>query len=92
MYLENYYLFRASSFVLRILTMLFGKGDQIALTTPALFVDRKYEEGKPDIDTAVQVNMPPELAHLARDFEDSLLEAASPFGKEKGVGDEINYK
>ena len=64
------------------LNELFGKGDQIALTTPALFVDRKYEDGRPDIDATPQANMPPELAHLARDFEDSLLEAASPFGRE----------
>lgn len=55
----------------------------INLTTPQLFSDRQNRpEPRPYIDTTPQVEMPKELAHLARDFEDSLLEATSSFGKE----------
>lgn len=60
---------------------LFGEEGDIQLTTPSLYVDRQYEQGRPDIDTTPNVEMPKELAHLARDFEDDLLEAVSAFGK-----------
>ena len=62
---------------------LFGeKAGDIAYSTPGLYLDRKYEEPKPDINTHQEVEMPQELAHLARDFENDLLEAASSFGME----------
>jgi len=61
---------------------LFGNEQEVVLEAPALFLDRKYEEGRPDIDITPEAEMPKELAHLARDFEDSLLEAASSFGKD----------
>jgi hypothetical protein len=44
--------------------------------------DRQHEESKPDIDITPDVEMPQELAHLSRDFENSVLEAASTFGIE----------
>jgi len=66
-----------------VLNELFGEqSDQMAFSAPGLYLDRKYEEGRPDIDTRQTVEMPQELAHLARDFEDDLLEAASSFGKD----------
>jgi len=49
--------------------------------TPSLYVDRQYQDGKPDLDITPKSEMPKELAHLARDFEDSIIEAASAFGK-----------
>jgi len=55
---------------------------EIDLATSNLFVDRQYEEGRPDIDTKQSVEMPAELAHLSRDFENDILEAASVFGLE----------
>lgn len=65
------------------LDKLFGNSEgDISLNTPALYLDRKYEDGRPDINTTQQVEMPQELAHLARDFEDDILEAASEFGLE----------
>lgn len=65
------------------LSGLFGEQEKdMSIDAPNLFVDRKYEEGRPDIDTTQNVEMPSELAHLARDFEDSVLEAASSFGVE----------
>lgn len=64
------------------LAKLFGEGDApVSLNTPNLFVDRKYEEPRTDIDTTPDVQMPKELAHLAKDFEDDVLEAVSAFGK-----------
>lgn len=65
------------------LDQLFGDTDKdkdMAMSTPNLYMDRQYEEGRPDIDTIQEIEMPQELAHLARDFEDSVLEAASSFG------------
>lgn len=60
---------------------LFSEAENdIELNVPSLYVDRKYEEGRPDINTTQDVSMPSELAHLARDFEDDVLEAASAFG------------
>ncbi|KKN39493.1 hypothetical protein LCGC14_0742980, partial [marine sediment metagenome] len=60
---------------------LFGDTDkEMALSTPNLYMDRQYEEGRPDIDTTQDIEMPQELAHLSRDFENSVLEAASAFG------------
>lgn len=59
---------------------LFGQSDSIDMSVPSLFVDRQYESGRPDIDTRVDVKMPNELAHLARDFENSVLEAVSDYG------------
>lgn len=60
---------------------LFGEKDTtMALNTPGLFVDRQYEAGRPDINIKQEAEMPQELAHLARDFEDDVLEAASTFG------------
>jgi hypothetical protein len=53
---------------------------EVELSIPNLFVDRKYEDPKPDIDTSQNVKMPDVLAHLSRDFEDDVLEAASSFG------------
>ena len=68
----------------------FKDGDSIQLSVPSLFVDRKYEDPRPDIDTKVQVEMPKELAHLAQDFENDVLEAASAFGRKAiGEGKEI---
>lgn len=65
------------------LAKLFGEGDTpVSLNTPGLFVDKKYEEPRTDIDTTPDVQMPKELAHLAKDFEDDILEAASAFGKQ----------
>lgn len=62
---------------------LFGDTEKgMEMSTPNLYMDRKYEEGRPDIDTTQEVDMPQELAHLARDFEDNVLEAASTFGLE----------
>ena len=63
------------------LDSLFGKEDKgMEVGAPGLYLDRQYEEGRPDIDTTPQAQMPKELAHLARDFEDDILEAASAFG------------
>jgi hypothetical protein len=60
---------------------LFEDADKdIDMNVPNLFVNREYEEGRPNIDTTQNVEMPQELAHLARDFEDDILEAASIFG------------
>lgn len=61
---------------------LFGEADQVAVTSPELFLDRKYEDSVVDIDTTVNVEMPKELAHLAKDFEDSVVEASSVYGKD----------
>jgi len=62
---------------------LFGEKEEgMAFSAPALYVDRKYESAQPDIDTRQEAEMPSELAHLSRDFEDDLLEAASAFGME----------
>ncbi len=44
------------------------------------YVDRQFPESKPDINTHSDVEMPKSLEHLARDFEDSVIEAASSFG------------
>lgn len=55
---------------------------EMELSTPNLFADRRYEEPKKDINTRQAVEMPKELAHLARDFEDDVLEAVSAFGLE----------
>ena len=59
---------------------MFDEKDTINMSVPSLFVDRQYEEGRPDINTNHNVEMPTELAHLARDFENSVLEAASDYG------------
>lgn len=58
------------------------RGDMISLSTPELFSDKhSLPEPKPYIDTTAKAEMPKELAHLAHDFENDLLEAASAFGK-----------
>lgn len=57
------------------------RGEVVHLSTPELFSDKQNSEPKPYIDTTPDVEMPKELAHLARDFEDDLLEAASAFGR-----------
>ena len=63
------------------MSKLFGEKDNImALSTPNLFADRRYEEPKPDINIKQEAEMPKELSHLARDFEDDVLEAVSVFG------------
>lgn len=54
----------------------------LEMSVPNLYVDKKYVEPKPDIDTHQDVEMPKELAHLAHDFEDDLLEAVSTYGKD----------
>lgn len=57
-------------------------GEKVYLTTPELFSDKQnYPEPKAYIDTTPQVEMPKELAHLAHDFENDILEAASEYGK-----------
>lgn len=61
---------------------LFQDSGAMALNTPNLYLDRKYEEPRADIDTTEKVEMPKELAHLAHDFENSVLEAASAFGRD----------
>lgn len=62
---------------------LFGESETpVSLNTPSLYVDKKYEEPQADIDTTPNAQMPKELAHLAKDFEDDVLEAASAFGKQ----------
>jgi len=58
------------------------RGEVVRLTTPELFSDKQYEEPKPYIDTTQNVEMPKELAHLAHDFENDLLESVSTFGKD----------
>ncbi len=59
------------------------RGDKIQLTTPELLADNQdYAEPQSYIDTAQEVEMPKELAHLAQDFENDLLEAVSAFGKD----------
>ena len=58
----------------------FVEQDYIPVETSNLFIDRKYEDGPTEIDTTQNVEMPKELAHLARDFENDVLEAASGFG------------
>jgi hypothetical protein len=52
------------------------------MSVPSLYVDRQYSDPKPDINTQQKVEMPKELAHLAHDFEDDLLEAVSAYGKD----------
>lgn len=37
-------------------------------------------EARPDVDITPDVEMPKELAHIAKDFEDGIIEAASAFG------------
>jgi len=60
---------------------MFGDTDKdMEMSTPSLYLDRQYEDGRPDIDTTQNVEMPQELSHIARDFEDSVIEAASAFG------------
>lgn len=61
---------------------LFGESEGLAFQAPSIFVDHHYQPAKPELDVTPQAEMPKELAHLARDFEDNLLEAASSFGKE----------
>lgn len=62
---------------------LFGETDkEMEMSAPNLYIDRQYESGRPDIDTTQNAEMPQELVHLSRDFEDSVLEAASAFGLE----------
>jgi hypothetical protein len=59
-----------------------GKEKEMELSVSNLFVNQKQEYNRPDIDTHQNVAMPQELVHLARDFEDDVLEAASAFGLE----------
>lgn len=54
----------------------------MALDTASLYIDRNYEDPKPYIDTTPEVEMPKELAHLASDFENDVLEAVSAFGRD----------
>ena len=54
--------------------------DGIQLDAPNLFTKREEHVGRPDIDIKQEAEMPQELAHLARDFENDVLEAASEFG------------
>lgn len=64
---------------------LFGDNDDdkgMEMSAPSLYLSRQYENGRPDIDTTQHVEMPQELAHISRDFEDSVIEAASSFGLE----------
>jgi len=65
--------------------------EELTPTNINCFVDKKTEtedssvageEGRPDIDIVQDVEMPTELAHLSRDFEDNVLEAVSAFGME----------
>ena len=59
------------------------RGDTILFTSPELFTDKQNQpEPQSYIDTTPEVEMPKELAHLAHDFENDLLEAASSFGKD----------
>lgn len=58
------------------------RGEGLHLNTPDLFSDKQPAEPKAYIDTTPDANMPKELAHLAQDFEDDLLEVASNFGRE----------
>lgn len=55
-------------------------GKEINLAIPNLFAERSFEQPKQEIETRQEATMPPVLAHLARDFEDDVLEAASEFG------------
>lgn len=64
------------------LAALFGDGEQVSLNVPSLYVDKEYEEPQSYIDTKPDAQMPKELAHLAKDFEDNVLEAVSSFGRE----------
>lgn len=58
------------------------RGEVVHLNTPELISDKEYVEPEPYIDTTQKVEMPKELAHLAHDFENDLLETVSEFGKE----------
>jgi len=58
-----------------------SEGD-IALSTANLFTNREYEDPKTYIDTTEIVEMPKELAHLSADFENSVLEAVSSYGRD----------
>jgi hypothetical protein len=59
------------------------RGDTISFSQPELFSDKQnHPEPQPYIDTTPEVEMPQELAHLAHDFENDLLEAASSFGRD----------
>lgn len=65
------------------LTDLFGKEEgSLELASSNLYVDREFKDPKPYIDATPKAKMPQAIAHLARDFEDSVLEAASSFGME----------
>lgn len=80
------------------LESLFGNQEEkdLALDTANLYVDRNYEDPKPYIDTTPDVEMPKELAHLASDFENDVLEAVSSFGRDvinvskKAIANELN--
>jgi hypothetical protein len=58
------------------------RGEVVHLSTPELISDKELAEPQPYIDTTPDVEMPKELAHLAQDFEDDVLEAVSSFGKD----------
>lgn len=53
---------------------IFGTGN------PASVKAKAGQEVRPEIEARPEAKMPKELSHLARDFEDSVLEAASSFG------------
>lgn len=57
------------------------RGEVVRMTAPELFSTKQNPEPQPYIDTTPQAEMPQELAHLAQDFENDLLEAVSAFGK-----------
>ena len=54
----------------------------LAITSPEVFDTNQNAEPKPDLDINPKVEMPKELAHLAPDFEQDILESASSFGKD----------
>ena len=56
--------------------------DKQANELSTLFAASEKIVTKPDLNTYQKADMPKELAHLARDFEDDVLEAASQFGLE----------
>ena len=58
------------------------RGETVHINTPELFTKQQNSAPQSYIDTTPDVQMPQELAHLAQDFENDLLEVASSFGKE----------
>jgi len=64
-----------------ILTKISETGSDMHMSVPSLLSDKELADPKPYIDATPEAEMPKELAHLAHDFENSVLEAASQFGK-----------